>query len=116
MARDIKGRLIQKKDKVFCSRHGLNTNELHTVVDIYSNGRLLIQSLANKLYEVNETDLVVHEHLNRGTKVRKSSGDYHLDATIVVQFEKLSGQVRYVIEDDRGLLLIWNRNQFEVLE
>lgn len=57
---------------------------------------------------VNESDFQV------GKRVVKSSGDYTFEGTIVAKFPKRSGAIRYVIEDDRGLLLIMSAKQFDV--
>lgn len=48
-----------------------------------------------------------------GDSVRKISGDYVYSGTIVCVFTKLSGVTRYVVEDSRGLLFIFNTNQLE---
>jgi hypothetical protein len=48
-----------------------------------------------------------------GERVIKSSGDYVFEGEIVSVFTKRSGAVRYVVEDDRGLLLIMNAKQVE---
>jgi hypothetical protein len=47
------------------------------------------------------------------TRVRKTGGDYTYEGEIVAQFTKRSGAVRFVVEDDRGLLLIMNGNQIQ---
>ena len=41
-----------------------------------------------------------------GSIVVKQGGDYTFRGTVVAVFTKLSGAVRYVVEDERGLLLI----------
>jgi hypothetical protein len=48
-----------------------------------------------------------------GMRVAKRSGDYFFEGVIVARFEKRSGQIRFVVEDDRGLLFIFNENQLE---
>lgn len=51
-----------------------------------------------------------------GARVRKTTGDYTFEGVIVAWFYKRDGQtVRYVVEDDRGICLIMNRKQFEVI-
>lgn len=45
---------------------------------------------------------------NPGDLVSKTSGDYKFDGTVVAAFQKLSGQTRYVVEDDRGILHIFS--------
>jgi len=51
-----------------------------------------------------------------GTLVSKQGGDYRFDGTVVACFEKLSGSVRYVVEDDRGVLHIYSRKNLAVRE
>lgn len=46
--------------------------------------------------------------LSRGDLVSKVGGDYRFDGIVVAAFEKLSGGVRYVVEDDRGVLHIFS--------
>jgi hypothetical protein len=43
-----------------------------------------------------------------GDKVSKVGGDYRFDGVVVATFTKLSGAVRYVVEDDRGVLHIYS--------
>jgi hypothetical protein len=43
-----------------------------------------------------------------GDRVCKVDGDYTFDGIVVAAFQKLSGQWRYVAEDDRGLLFIFS--------
>lgn len=43
-----------------------------------------------------------------GDAVRKVGGDYRFDGVIVASFRKLSGEDRYVVEDDRGVLHIFS--------
>lgn len=51
-----------------------------------------------------------------GSKVSKVGGDYRFDGTIVAAFTKLSGAVRYAVEDDRGVLHIYSRKNFTVVD
>lgn len=44
-------------------------------------------------------------------RVKKVGGDYTFEGVVVAMFNKLGGEVRYVIEDDRGILLIMNPRQ-----
>lgn len=44
-------------------------------------------------------------------KVKKTSGDYIYEGTIVGIVCKLNGTIRYVVEDNRGLLFIFNEAQ-----
>lgn len=43
-----------------------------------------------------------------GSCVIKTGGDYRFEGTVVSAFQKLGGQWRYVVEDERGLLFIFN--------
>ncbi len=53
--------------------------------------------------------------LSVGGKVQKVGGDYRFDGVIVAAFKKTSGQERFVVEDSRGLLFIFNRSNLEVM-
>lgn len=48
-----------------------------------------------------------------GDPVKKSGGDYQFSGNIVTSFLKRNGALRYVVEDSRGLLFIFNHNQLE---
>ncbi len=41
-------------------------------------------------------------------RVEKVGGDYQYEGVVVAVFTKRSGKVRLVVEDDRGLLFIFN--------
>lgn len=43
-----------------------------------------------------------------GDRVEKVGGDYQFVGVVVAKFRKLSGAVRYVVEDDRGVLHIYS--------
>lgn len=49
----------------------------------------------------------------RGDKVKKVGGDYTYEGMVVSIITKRSGQTRYVVEDDRGMLFIFNENSLE---
>ena len=49
--------------------------------------------------------------ITEGYKFSKTTGDYSFDGEVVAIIKKKSGAVRYVVEDDRGLLLIMNKGQ-----
>ncbi len=49
----------------------------------------------------------------RGDKVKKVGGDYTYEGSIRSIIHKNSGQIRYVVEDDRGMLFIFNENSLE---
>jgi hypothetical protein len=42
-------------------------------------------------------------------RVEKVGGDYRYEGEVVAAFRKRSGVVRYVVEDDRGLLFIFSQ-------
>lgn len=46
-----------------------------------------------------------------GDKVEKVGGDYQFIGIVVAAFPKLSGKIRYVVEDDRGILHIFSDKQ-----
>lgn len=43
-----------------------------------------------------------------GDKVEKVGGDYQFVGVIVSVFQKLSGAIRLVVEDDRGVLHVYS--------
>jgi hypothetical protein len=43
-----------------------------------------------------------------GDKVSKVGGDYTFEGTVVAVFTKLSGAIRLVVEDDRGVLHVYS--------
>jgi len=43
-----------------------------------------------------------------GDKVEKVGGDYTFVGIVVAVFEKLSGVIRLVVEDDRGVLHVYS--------
>lgn len=49
-----------------------------------------------------------------GSKVSKTGGDYRFDGVVVAAFEKLSKQIRYVVEDDRGILHIYSEKNLKL--
>lgn len=51
-----------------------------------------------------------------GDKVEKVGGDYRFDGTVVAVFAKLSGLVRLVVEDDRGVLHIYSEKNLRLRE
>lgn len=51
-----------------------------------------------------------------GNHVRKDSGDYTFEGRVVSRFTKRSGLIRYVVEDERGLLFIFNEYSLELVE
>ncbi len=51
-----------------------------------------------------------------GTKFEKVGGDYRFKGTVVAVFTKLNGTVRYVGENEDGLLFIFNHDAISPLE
>jgi len=49
--------------------------------------------------------------LQQGDRVFKDRGDYQFEGNIAVIFAKRSGEVRAVVEDDRGMLMILRPDQ-----
>ena len=49
-----------------------------------------------------------------GDKVEKVGGDYEFQGTVVSVFKKISGLIRIVVEDNRGLLFIFNENSIRL--
>ena len=52
---------------------------------------------------------------NIGDLVIKNTGDYKFTGIIVAKFKKLSGQVRYVVENPDGILHIFSTNNLKPL-
>ncbi len=50
---------------------------------------------------------VVHDH------VKKDDGDYTFHGVVVAVFHKLSGAVRYVVENDDGVLHIFSEKNLK---
>jgi hypothetical protein len=49
-----------------------------------------------------------------GDKVSKIGGDYKFDGTVVATVFKLSGVIRFVVEDDRGVLHIYSQKNLKM--
>lgn len=50
-----------------------------------------------------------------GDMVEKIGGDYTFEGMVVAVFQKKSGLVRYVVEDDRGVLHIYSSKNLQAL-
>lgn len=87
----------------------------YRIHEIFSDGKIILVGPDGKLHDAKAEHLILFESLSRGTKVRKSKGDYHMDAIIVCSYQRLSDKWHYIVEDERGLNLIWSREQFEVV-
>lgn len=96
-------------------------------VDNYRNGKLLSRDYPDVIgqvainpdaskYEIKMFSLMNPIVLHRkgagrfsvGEPVEKSGGDYSFVGTVMSVFAKHSGEVRYVVEDDRGILHIYS--------
>jgi hypothetical protein len=53
---------------------------------------------------------------NVGDVVSKTGGDYRFDGTVVSVFQKLSGVIRLVVEDDRGILHVYSEKNLKFSE
>jgi hypothetical protein len=51
-----------------------------------------------------------------GQRVSKTTGDYSFEGEVRMVGSKRSGAIRYVAEDDRGVLMIFNERQLEQVE
>lgn len=49
-----------------------------------------------------------------GDKVEKVGGDYTFVGVVVSVFQKLSGAVRLVVEDDRGVLHVYSEKNLRM--
>ncbi len=56
------------------------------------------------------------EELNIGDKVEKIGGDYTFIGIVVSKFGKLSGKIRFVVEDDRGILHVYSEKNLKKYE
>lgn len=50
-----------------------------------------------------------------GSRVTKVGGDYAFEGTVQGIVVKRSGAVRYVVEDDRGVLFIFSANKLKAI-
>jgi hypothetical protein len=48
-----------------------------------------------------------------GDQVYKIGGDYRFEGIVVAAFRKHNGAIRYVVEDLRGLLFIFNETSLQ---
>lgn len=51
----------------------------------------------------------------QGDRVEKVVGDYTFVGVVVAKFTKLSGAVRFVVEDDRGVLHVYSEKNLKLL-
>ena len=59
-------------------------------------------------------DFVGFNMFKVGDSVSKVGGDYRFDGVVVAVFEKLSGAVRLVVEDDRGVLHVYSEKNLKI--
>lgn len=48
-----------------------------------------------------------------GDRVVKDGGDYRFEGVVVADFKKRTGQRRLVVENDDGMLFIFNESQLQ---
>jgi len=60
-----------------------------------------------------DEELERNDEFLEGDLVEKIGGDYDFVGYVVSKFTKRSGQVRYVVEDDRGVLHIYNNKHLQ---
>lgn len=60
-----------------------------------------------------EEPKIVTKAFDRGDYVSKVGGDYKFDGRIVSIFPKLSGAIRVVVEDDRGVLHVYSEKNLK---
>lgn len=53
---------------------------------------------------------------DEGNRVRKDTGDYFFDGVIVAVFRKRSGAPRYAVENEAGIVHIFNHEQLKIFE
>jgi hypothetical protein len=53
------------------------------------------------------------ETIEIGDKVEKVTGDYKFKGTVVSKFQKLSGVVRFVVENEDGILHIFSQTNLK---
>lgn len=54
--------------------------------------------------------------MKQGDRVIKTTGDYTFEGEIRAVVTKKSGVVRYVVEDNRGLLMIMSEAQIKLVQ
>jgi hypothetical protein len=59
---------------------------------------------------------MINDSFERGDIVSKVGGDYSFDGVVIGVFSKLSGKVRYAVEDDRGVVHIYSRHNLKLRE
>jgi len=49
-----------------------------------------------------------------GSRVEKVTGDYRFHGVVVARFQKLDGKVRFVVENEDGILHIFSEKNLKV--
>lgn len=62
------------------------------------------------------SEAAVTEPFTIGEMVSKVGGDYRFDGRVVSRFYKISGALRYVVEDDRGVLHVYSHKNLRKSE
>lgn len=75
-------------------------NQQH-ILESFKDLQMHCRVCNNKIEGINMTFKV-------GDKVEKVGGDYTFVGIVVAVFEKLSGVIRLVVEDDRGVLHVYS--------
>lgn len=72
-----------------------------------------VDRIESVLAEIESNYPMIDSELEVGVPVVKRGGDYVFVGTIVTVFPKLSGALRCVVEDDRGILHIYSAKNLE---
>jgi hypothetical protein len=64
---------------------------------------------------MNRDDKLASAAFKLGEHVDKVGGDYTFAGTVVAVFLKLGGAIRYVVEDDRGVLHVYSEKNLELI-
>lgn len=73
-----------------------------------------ISSVMVQKYIEQEQEDKMQAQFKVGDKVEKVGGDYTFVGVVVSVFQKLSGAVRLVVEDDRGVLHVYSEKNLRM--
>lgn len=73
-----------------------------------------ISSAMVQKYIEQEQEDKMQSQFKVGDKVEKVGGDYSFVGVVVSVFQKLSGAVRLVVEDDRGVLHVYSEKNLRM--
>ena len=59
---------------------------------------------------------MIEPKYKEGTRVIKTGGDYSFTGVVICAFYKLSGQVRYCVENAEGIVHIFSEKQLDNCE